>query len=160
MREFIFKFYNNKLGLNTRTSHFGGDTRDCTFCSLLGDSGIDESFVHLFFEFRIVDHFHSSIDSTLFNFLNESTIDRKRRWFGCINMERENMFLRLFFLTVQFFIWGAKLSKFIPTADFLVGETVILLDNACQLSLELEQCRTSLNNVLSRHWNTLRARRW
>ena len=35
LRDFIFKFYNNKLGLNTRTSHFGGDTRACTFCFLL-----------------------------------------------------------------------------------------------------------------------------
>ena len=31
-REFLFKFFNNKLGLNLRTAHFGGDTRFCTFC--------------------------------------------------------------------------------------------------------------------------------
>ena len=28
-REFLFKFYNNRLGLNVRTCHFGGDTRYC-----------------------------------------------------------------------------------------------------------------------------------
>ena len=39
--EFIFKFYNNRLGINTRTSHFGGLTRACTFCSLAG-SGADD----------------------------------------------------------------------------------------------------------------------
>ena len=47
-REFIFKFYNNKLGINIRTSHFGGGTRDCTFCTLQGYNEIDESFVHFF----------------------------------------------------------------------------------------------------------------
>ena len=75
-------------------------------------------------------------------------------------MEKENLFLRLFFLTIQYFIWGAKLGKFIPPADFVVGETVYLLDNACSLNNELDACRTTLNCVLSRHWNNLRARRW
>ena len=30
--EFLFKFFNNRLGLNQRTAHFGGVTRSCTFC--------------------------------------------------------------------------------------------------------------------------------
>ena len=123
LRDFIFKFYNNKLGLNTRTSHFGGDTRACTFCSLLKRDDTDETFAHLFYDCPAVELLHSSI-------------------------------------SVQYFIWGAKLGKFIPLADFVVGETVYLLDNACSLNLELDACRTKLNCVLSRHWNNLRARRW
>ena len=47
-----------------------------------------------------------------------------------------------FFL--DYFIWGAKLGKFIPSADFVVGETVYLLDNACSLNSELDACRTTL----------------
>jgi hypothetical protein len=35
IRMFAFKFYNNILGINTRTSHFAvNPTRGCTFCSL------------------------------------------------------------------------------------------------------------------------------
>jgi hypothetical protein len=33
--EFIFKFYHNRLGLNTRVSHFTDNSRWCTFCSIV-----------------------------------------------------------------------------------------------------------------------------
>ena len=117
LRDFIFKFYNNKLGLNTRTSHFGGDTRACTFCFLLKRDDTDETFAHLFYDCPVVEQIHSSIDRHLFNFMHETTSDKKARWFGCNLMETKNLFLRLFFLTIQYFIWGAKLGKFIPPSD-------------------------------------------
>ena len=97
LRDFIFKFYNNKLGLNTRTSHFGGDTRACTFCFLLKRDDTDETFAHLFYDCPAVEQIHSSIDRNLFNFILETTSDKKARWFGCNFMETENLFLRLFF---------------------------------------------------------------
>jgi plasmid maintenance system antidote protein VapI len=34
-REFLFKFFHNRLGLNTRVSHFTEKTRWCTFCNLV-----------------------------------------------------------------------------------------------------------------------------
>jgi hypothetical protein len=35
VREFIYKFYNNLLGINTRVSHFvAGHNRGCTFCTV------------------------------------------------------------------------------------------------------------------------------
>ena len=52
LRDFIFKFYNNRT--RTRTSHFGGNTRNCTFCTILGTHTHDESFIHLFFECEVV----------------------------------------------------------------------------------------------------------
>ena len=94
--DFIFKFYNNKLGLNTCTSHFGGDTRACTFCFLLKRDDTDETFAHLFYDCPAVEQIHSSIDRNLFNFILETTSDKKARWFGCNFMETEP-FLRLFF---------------------------------------------------------------
>ena len=71
-------------------------------------------------------------------------------------------FLKTLFLTVQYFIWCAKLSNFIPTVDFILGETVLLLDNACSLNANLENCRIISNCPLSRHWRNIRAlaRRW
>ena len=76
--------------------------------------------------------------------MQETSSDKKARWFGCHTMENVNLIVRLFFLTIQYFIWGAKLGKFIPSADFAVGETVYLLDNACSLNSELDACRTTL----------------
>ena len=163
-RELIFKFYNNKLGINTgtRTSHFGGGTRDCTFCTLQGHNEIDESFIHLFFECDTVNNIHRVLDTNLFNYTSVNIIESKNRWFSCLQMERENTFLRLFFLTVQYYIWCAKLSNFIPTVDFIMGESFILLDNACLANNDLEHYKTLINCPLTRNWQNIRslARRW
>ncbi len=51
IRTFAFKFYNNILGLNTRTAHFiVNPNRSCTFCSLGYGTVTDETFIHLFFD--------------------------------------------------------------------------------------------------------------
>ncbi len=50
IRTFIFKFYNNLLGLNTRLSHFVIDqSRQCAFCTGTAVPVPDETFLHLFF---------------------------------------------------------------------------------------------------------------
>ncbi len=48
---FLFKFFNNILGINTRLSHFvPNHSRGCTFCSLNGILPVpDETFMHIFF---------------------------------------------------------------------------------------------------------------
>ena len=67
MRDFLFKFYNNQLGLNTRTSHFGGETRSCTFCFILKKPNApDETFSHLFFDCEVVKNLHNSLENTAF----------------------------------------------------------------------------------------------
>ena len=77
LRDFIFKFYNNRLGINTRTSHFGSNTRNCTFCTILGTPSRDESFIHLFLECEVVTHNQNSLDRNLFNFSNDDILDKK-----------------------------------------------------------------------------------
>ncbi len=49
-KTFFFKFYNNILGLNVRTSHFvPNGTRNCFFCSKNPvPQQNDETFLHLF----------------------------------------------------------------------------------------------------------------
>ena len=50
VREFLFKFFNNKLGLNTRVSHFVEDfDRSCDLCKASKTlPACEESFTHLF----------------------------------------------------------------------------------------------------------------
>jgi hypothetical protein len=50
-KTFLFRFYNNILGLNTRLSHFVPNiSRKCTFCEITsGQQSVDESFLHIFF---------------------------------------------------------------------------------------------------------------
>ena len=162
LRDFIFKFYHNKLGLNTRTSHFGGDTRNCTFCTISGKNPTDETFVHIFFECEPVSALHKCLERNLFSYHNVDILESKNLWFGCQVLEHDNAFLRIFFLTVQYFIWCAKLGKFLPNINFILGETVLLLDNACTVNLSFDACKNSINFPLSRHWgNIVRlARQW
>jgi hypothetical protein len=63
LREFIFKFRNNLLGLNTRVSHFNRNvSQACTFWRISNvDPVPDENFVYIFFECifirRVLDRF-------------------------------------------------------------------------------------------------------
>jgi hypothetical protein len=59
-RTFIFKFYNNLLGLNTRLSHFVvNQNRGCTFCDGTVTTVPDESFIHIFLECPTTFNWHN-----------------------------------------------------------------------------------------------------
>ena len=92
----------------------------------------------------------------------ETDNEKNSRWFGCGYFQHENKFIRLVHLSLQFFIWECKLKRVIPTGDFILGETVLLLDNACSLNANLKNCRIISNCPLSRHWQNIRAltRHW
>jgi hypothetical protein len=74
IREFVFKFKNNLLGLNTRVSHFNRDvSRGFTFCTIQHvDPALDESFLHLFLEFPTTS---SVLNSLIRQYISELTID-------------------------------------------------------------------------------------
>jgi zinc-binding in reverse transcriptase len=64
IREFIYKFKNNILGLNTRISHFNLNvSRACSFCILRNVLALvpDEKFQHLFFSCPSTSNIQSEI---------------------------------------------------------------------------------------------------
>ena len=161
MRDFLFKFYNNQLGLNTRTSHFGGETRSCTFCFILKKPNApDETFSHLFFDCEVVKNLHNSLENTAFVLPPDGEKIVKDSWFGVETLERENKFRRLLFMTVQYFTWEAKLQQKLPEANYILGETVFLLDNATRMDSHLRHAKNNFNCVISRNWDALRELRW
>ena len=159
-REFLYKFFFNKLGLNVRTVHFGGLSRMCSFCAITLLSTHDETFEHLFFACPTVSSIHREIENTLLggNYLGNQ--QNRSFWMGLQPATPDNKFLRLFYLGIQYFIWEAKLKKTVPSANFLVGETVQILDTASERNFDLHYAKSILNNTLSRNWELLRARRW
>ena len=159
-REFIFKFFNNKLGLNTRTSHFLNTDRRCTFCKLIGISDEDETFSHIFFDCPTVVTIHNTLDLHVLSRGAESNNEKKARWFGCGWLERENKFVRLLHLSLQFFIWECKLKNKLPSSGYILGETIEMLDIACRINMDLYVDKENYICNLSRHWNNLRARLW
>ena len=102
LRDFIFKFYNNRLGINTRTSHFGANTRNCTFCAILGTHTHDEPFIHLFFECEVVTNIQNSLDRNLFSFSNDDILEKKADGLGVSSLTEKIPSLDFFSLRYNF----------------------------------------------------------
>jgi hypothetical protein len=157
LREFIFKFFHNRLGLNTRVSHFVETSRWCTICNVVGKSlgpFDDETFYHLFFVCPTTVKIHEDIEKV---FLELDLDPTNLRWLG---LKDDNVFLRIFFLTIQYFKWESKLAKRIPKTDYIIGESIYFLDNAIKLNKNLRQGFNLLNCPLSRLWYRLSRTRW
>ena len=86
--------------------------------------------------------------------------DDKKIWFGFPTGQLKNTFYCLFFLSVQYFIWKAKLSKRLPDVNYIFGEAVQLLDKLAKLNNKVFVEKDNFNCILSRSWSLLRARRW
>ena len=90
--EFIFKFFNNKLGINTKTFHFGGTNRFCTFRSIVGNPNTDETFEHLFLACPITKVVHEQLDEAVFRSRHVSLPNKKLYWLGCQKSDNNIIF--------------------------------------------------------------------
>jgi|LakMenEpi03Aug12_release.lakeMendotaPanAssembly.Ray.scaffolds.fasta_scaffold1256798_2 hypothetical protein len=74
---FAFKFFNNILGINTRTFHFATNpVRHCQFCSMgnIVDPA-DETFLHLFLNCPTVRAWHDEFIRRYFNDINLNPVE-------------------------------------------------------------------------------------
>ncbi len=114
IRDFLFKFYNNILGINTRVANFNQNINaGCTFCGINGPFPVPaETFTHLFFDCNHVQNILGRLyDKYLCNF------DLNKNSFFITNInekECENWPVMLFFNIVRYNIWQNKLEKKIP----------------------------------------------
>jgi hypothetical protein len=119
IRTFIFKFYNNLLGLNTRLSHFVIDqSRQCAFCTGTPVPVPDETFLHLFFDCPVTRNWHDSFLSKYI--ILPAEINRSQRlhlfFLGILpNSTKDNLFLAFSIILFQFCIWEEKLRKKKPS---------------------------------------------
>jgi hypothetical protein len=150
-REFIFKFYHNRLGINTRTANFSDGSRWCSFCSIVGlNMGPfdDETFNHLFLNCPTVLKIHNEVAETLLTGVEI----RPCHWFGsgC-----DNKFLTLFLIIIQYYIWEAKLNRMLPNTNYCVGEAIYSLDLAMKFNIVLRKHFSNMDCPLSRLWTRL-----
>ena len=136
IKTFMFKFYNNILGLNIRLSHFvQGQLRGCTFCTGTVIPVPDESFIHLFLECPTTFEWHNSF---LAKYIPAgSWLNAEQRgelfFFGRLpGAEKNNLFLQLSILILQYCIWEEKLRKKKPSFSTLEN-------NYCEHILSLTQ---------------------
>jgi hypothetical protein len=160
MREFIFKFYRNILGLNTRVHHFNANTpRTCTFCVISRERNpADETFSHLFFECK-----HTANLRTTFNvrYLLELNLDNERKnksfyFFGIDpNTEKnDNLFLASVSKQFMFFFWRSKLKKNLPLLNGLLNELFYNLETIRRLNSKFRE-HMVLNLSICRLWNAV-----
>jgi len=123
VRMFAFKFFNNILGLNTRTSHFAANpTRNCQFCLLVNNVNTpDETFMHLFLYCPTVRAWHDNFIQKYFNNLNLSPDDRIKFFnLGILpNSNVPNIAVLSVVLLLQYCIWEEKLRKRNPSFQTL-----------------------------------------
>jgi hypothetical protein len=150
---FAFKFYNNILGLNTRTSHFIiNPNRNCTFCSLRDGSAADESFLHLFFQCPTTRSWQNEFMRQKLNGIAANDNDSKKLWFlGTVPGSQEpNPALLTAVLIFQYCCWEEKLRKRLPSFRTIYNLFEDLFNTCLGLSPELREIGSKLPFLLFR----------
>jgi hypothetical protein len=135
-REFLYKFFNNCLGINTRLSHFvQNQGRGCTFCDLVRlEVTPDETFLHLFYNCPTVASMHQKFYAKYFNDLDLDNELKQKFWFGILPVNfRERYLFSVVILLIQFGIWSAKLKKKLPSFFKIKNDMVITIATAHKL---------------------------
>jgi hypothetical protein len=120
VRTFLFRFFNNTLGINTRLSHFvPGQNRGCTFCQLNNAGAIpDETFLHLFLNCPVVKSWHDRFLSLYLpvNYLRNDGERVNLFFIGRVHEPNiDNYFVMLCIFIFQYVIWDARLKKKTPS---------------------------------------------
>ena len=105
------KYRYNKLGINTRTFHFGGTTRFLTFYSAAGNPNTDETFDHLFLMCPITKVVHELLDEAVFRNRHVSPLDKKLNWLGCQKSDNNIIFFETFSSGSSIFYLERKIKK-------------------------------------------------
>ena len=118
MRVFIFKYYNNLLGLNSRVAHFvRNHPRTCTFCDLARiRQENSETIKHLFYDCNLVEE-------PLANFFLWLGIPEigYRDFFLGINTQdvNKNKMMDIVLNVLRKAIWDCILRYCLPTGEYL-----------------------------------------
>jgi hypothetical protein len=152
-KSFIFKFYNNLLGINTRTSHFAANpNRACYFCSRRTPAvNQDESFLHLFFSCPTSRKWHDDfIRSFIPTLGNIDEMESKKLWFLGLIDDEMHLFLCSAIMTFQFCIWECKLRKCIPSFHSLKMDFISLFKDTVKHNGDITKSGLQLNYALCR----------
>jgi exonuclease III len=162
IRDFIFKFNNNILGLNTRVSHFvAAHARSCCFCVLRKvHNPPDETFSHLFFDCETTNRYLRFFENLIFREkVNVTVNERKLLWFlGVVDATNTslNTFLGICIWLVRYLVWDAKLKKKLPNNVALKQEFFYHINNIFEASPIIRHDRTKYDSYFCRNWDQIR----
>jgi hypothetical protein len=164
LREFIFKFRNNLLGLNTRVSHFNGNVdRLCTFCKNSNVIPVpEETFTHLFFECSFSK---KAIKGFCAKYMPDYLLDTDGKYIqflfcgmNCITGTRDNFFLSTVAISIMLYIWECKLRRIRPAIEALANDIFYGVENIGRASSTL-YLAMNLDLHICRNWKAECSRR-
>jgi hypothetical protein len=152
-KTFFFKFYNNILGLNVRTSHFvPNGTRNCFFCSKDPvPQQNDETFLHLFHTCATTKNWQTTFIGRCLPELPALVAqDQKSLWF--LGYLPDQFSISVFFsiMTFQYCIWEAKLKKKIPSFNSMFIQFIDLIKQTAAFNPDLRDDISKNNYTLCR----------
>jgi hypothetical protein len=128
VRVFLFKYYNNILGLGNRIAHFvqNADAR-CTFCVLENRADpVPESFEHIFFSCPSTQFVLRYLFERFFT--KELSLELYFTGSGVDGNEKENMPFSLTLDLIRYQIWQCKLNKRKMTAAGITDEISYMIN--------------------------------
>ena len=162
LREFIYKYFGNSLGINVRISHFiDVPDRKCTFCRLTSDNtNYEETFTHLFFHCPTTRHLQTSFLNKYFPEVSRDLTEQKKFFFtmSFLNNNKRcfNYFVSTAILVFQFLIWEFKLKKRKPSFLTLEIEFFHNFDKIYTVSGLLKNVQNDYNFELCRNFDVYR----
>jgi exonuclease III len=157
MREFILKFYNNILGLNTRVSHFNRAVmRHCSLCTSNNMANpFDETFNHLFNDCSITKRLKKAfIEKNFRGWVHHNEHELKKFWLVGQHpdtMDNDNLFLRVIAMLVNFYIWDIKLKRKRGSLASLSNDIKFFLDSMLRQSTQLRCDMVKINEAFFRN---------
>jgi hypothetical protein len=159
MRDFLFKFFNNTLGVNARIGNYNPNiNQSCTFCLLKGVLPAQrETFVHVFYDCPAVQDARRKFFEIFFKDMNLDSDLKERQllFFGVCPVKQDNtcLFLRSLIFTWHYVIWEAKLSKRLLSSHIAMHNLTFLLKNMLMYSGRLRYAKTNSCLLLCRNWD-------
>lgn len=131
MRTFLFKLYNNTLGLNYRVTHFNPNVEPfCTFCTILGVENLErETPRHLFLECLAVEQIYENFFRITLGLVEWRAADYLT--YPQLTDSPTEQFLFIISSLVKVYIWNCKLRHQVPVQDNL--ENFIITE--CKLAM-------------------------
>jgi exonuclease III len=166
IREFLFKFCNNLLGVNCRVAHFNRNISEgCTFCSINKRFPVPrETFSHVFFHCPESESVLSGFENKyLLDLALDSVEKRKLFWFfGSIDpgLKIQKKFFLLTAGIIQYYIWDCKLRKCKQSLASCLNFYFYHMDTVRKVSSNLRAEMNDINLDLCRYWHGERPRGW
>jgi hypothetical protein len=158
-REFLYKYFNNILGLNARVSKFiVGHPAECTFCVASKEPLPinSEGFIHLFFECPHGSKYRNMAEREFFpEILALSEENKKIFWLlGLVPDGAEfkcNRFIQSAVLSFNYLLWKMKLGKIMLPITIIKADFIYMCKCLLYKSVKLREARTNDHFFLCRH---------